>query len=73
MEMKLVQAKRGLFSCTVDWEQFPDERDNFGDLIAMTKLHSVQTAIDITDMAMRIVGAVALEKNRPIENIPCIF
>ena len=67
MEMKLVQAKRGLFSCTEDWEQFPEERDDFGDLIAMTKLHSVQTAIDITDMAMRIVGAVALEKTRPIE------
>ena len=33
----------------------------------MTKLHSVQTAIDVTDIAMRIVGAVALEKNRPIE------
>ena len=33
----------------------------------MTKLNSVQTAIDITDIAMRIVGAVALEKNRPLE------
>ena len=67
MEMKLVQARRALFHTAEDWEEFSEEEEDFSDLISMTKLHSVQTAIDVTDIAMRIVGAVALEKNRPIE------
>ena len=67
MEMKLVQAKRALFNCAEDWEEYPECRTDLEAIIPMTKISSVQSAIEVTDIAMRIVGAVGLDKNRPLE------
>ena len=35
--------------------------------VLITKVNCVESAISVTDIAMRIVGAVGLEKNRPLE------
>ncbi len=67
MESTMLVAKRTLFSCSEDWENNSDERKDLLPEILNTKVHSIDSAIKITDIAMRVVGAVALDKNRPLE------
>ena len=63
----MLSAKRTLFSCAEDWENNPKERKELLPEILITKVNSINSAIKITDIAMRIVGAAGLERNRPLE------
>ncbi len=67
MESIMLVARRTLFSCSEDWEYNSEERKDLLPEILVTKVHSIDSAIKITDIAMRVVGAVGLEKNRPLE------
>jgi alkylation response protein AidB-like acyl-CoA dehydrogenase len=50
-----------------DWEFNSKDRPDLLPQISMTKLNSIDSAIQITDLAIRIVGGAALEKSRPLE------
>jgi len=67
MESMMLLARRSLFSCAEDWEGNPEERNNLLPEVSITKVRCIETAIAVTDLAMRIVGAVGLERNRPLE------
>ena len=67
MESMMLVARRSLFSCAEDWEGNPEERKNLLPEVSITKLTCIETAIAVTDLAMRIVGGVGLERNRPLE------
>ena len=67
MESVLLTARRALFSCAEEWENFPYERDALLPEVSVTKVNSIESAITVTDLAMRIVGAVGLDRDRPLE------
>ena len=60
-------ARNLLLTSAENWEQNPAKRRELVNEIAMTKLHSINSAMEITDLAIQIVGAVALDRNRPLE------
>jgi alkylation response protein AidB-like acyl-CoA dehydrogenase len=63
----MLVARRTLFSCAEDWEDNPEERKNLLPEVSITKVRCIDTAIAVTDLAMRIVGGVGLERSRPLE------
>ena len=67
MESVLLTARRALFSCAEEWEDFPKERNALLPEVSITKVNSIESAITVTDLAMRIVGAVGLDRDRPLE------
>ena len=67
MESMMLVARRSLFSCAEDWEGNPKERKTLLPEVSITKVRCIETAIAVTDLAMRIVGGVGLERSRPLE------
>jgi len=67
MESQLLRARRNLLSCCEDWETYPSDREDLMPEISIVKIQTVEAAISITDLAMRIVGAVGLDKDKPLE------
>ena len=67
MESKLILSKRALFSFSEDWEKYPESQQELFREIGAIKTKSIDSAIEITDLAMKIVGGVGLEKSRPLE------
>ena len=60
-------SKSILMTSAEDWEFNSEDRPDLLPQISMTKLNSIDSAIQITDLAIRIVGGAALEKSRPLE------
>ncbi|MEE2875192.1 MAG: acyl-CoA dehydrogenase family protein [Chloroflexota bacterium] len=60
-------SKNTVMTCAEDWEFNSDDRPDLLPQISMTKLSSINSAIEITDLAISIVGGAALEKSRPLE------
>lgn len=67
MESMLLIARRSLFSCAEDWEENPNARHQLLPEVSIIKVKCIETAIAVTDLAMRIVGGVGLERSRPLE------
>lgn len=67
IESVLLLARRTLFSCCEDWEANPKARDTLLPEISITKVKCIESAIEVTDLAMRIVGGVGLDRGRPLE------
>lgn len=67
MESMLLVSRRALFSCSEDWDENPEERACLVPEVSITKVACIETAIAVTDLAMRIVGGVGLERSRPLE------
>ncbi len=67
LESKLIKAKRNLFSFAEDWENYPEQREDILTEIGVVKTSSIDAAIEITDLAIKVVGGVGLEKSRPLE------
>ena len=67
LESKLISSKRNLFSFAEDWENYPEFHEDLLTEIGVVKTKSIDSAIEITDLAIRIVGGVGLEKSRPLE------
>ena len=67
LESKLIASKRNLFSFAEDWENYPEYHEDLLTEIGVVKTKSIDSAIEITDLAIRIVGGVGLEKSRPLE------
>ena len=67
MESQLLRGRRNLLSCCEDWESYPNDRKELSPEVSMVKVQTIETAISITDLAMRIVGAVGLDKDKPLE------
>ena len=63
-----VMAARALLLQTAeDWEQHPGDRGRMGPQIAATKRLATNSAVEVVEIAMRVVGGVALHRSEPLE------
>lgn len=67
MELLLLAARSALYGTVEEWEHYPDQRDALRSQLAAAKVIATNNAIEITDLAMRIVGSVGMQKAHPLE------
>ena len=67
IDLKLLAARSTLYGAVQQWEDHPDQRGSLGWQLAGAKVIVTNNAIDITDQALRVVGAVGLQRRHPLE------
>ena len=67
METLLLAARSSLYGTVEEWEHYPEHRESLGAQLAAAKVICTNNAIEITDLAMRIVGSVGMQKAYPLE------
>jgi alkylation response protein AidB-like acyl-CoA dehydrogenase len=67
IELLLLQARSVLSSTAETWDKRPDVRDSLGWQFAAAKYTVTNNAIDVTDLALRVVGSVGLQRKFPLE------
>ena len=67
MEILLLAARSALYGSVAEWENYPDQRDGLAAQLAAAKVLATNNAIEITDLAMRVVGSVGMQKSHPLE------
>ncbi len=67
IDSKLIAARTMLFGAAADWERHPALREQLAPRVATAKVLTTNTAIEVTDLAMRLVGGVALQRSEPLE------
>lgn len=68
MELLLLEAKHFLYSVAKEWDSSPeDERALLGPLLGAVKHSVTNKAIQVVDLAMRIVGARSLSQKNPLQ------
>ena len=66
-DMKLITARNLLLTTAEDWEEHPDARNQLEPQVFTAKVLATNTAIEVVEIAMRLVGGVALQRNQPLE------
>ena len=66
-DAKLIAARNLLLTTAEDWEQRPAARPQLEPQVATAKLLATNTAIEVVEAAMRLVGGVALQRDQPLE------
>jgi alkylation response protein AidB-like acyl-CoA dehydrogenase len=67
MEILLAQARALLYSTAETYEQYPEHRKAIAWQFAAAKYTVTNHAIQITDLALRVVGSAGLQKKFPLE------
>lgn len=67
MEMLILASRSALYGSVEEWINQPDLRDQLGPQLAAAKVIATNNAIEITDLAMRIVGSVGMQRANPLE------
>ncbi|HZU77404.1 MAG TPA: acyl-CoA dehydrogenase family protein [Dehalococcoidia bacterium] len=67
MDVLLMAARELLFGAAQDLTDFPAERAALGPKVAAAKYLATNNAIEVVDLAMRVVGGVALFRTMPLE------
>lgn len=67
IELKLSQARQLLYAAAQKWDEEPKERDRMAPQLQVAKYIATNSAIDIVDQAMRIVGARSLSQSSPMQ------
>ncbi|MBP1931049.1 acyl-CoA dehydrogenase family protein [Ammoniphilus resinae] len=67
MEEKLITARTLLYSVADRWDKHPDQRIALQPERALAKKVATNTALEIVDAAMRIVGGASLSRSLPLE------
>ncbi|WP_066061644.1 acyl-CoA dehydrogenase family protein [Neobacillus soli] len=68
LELKLMQAEYFLYGIAKQWDQSNEqERRKMGPALGAAKLTVTNAAIEIVDLAMRIVGAKSLSMKNPLQ------
>lgn len=67
IELKLSQARRLLFTAAKAWDEEPNEREHMTAQLQVAKYTVTNTAIDVVDLAMRVVGARSLSAKNPLQ------
>jgi len=66
-DTKLIAARNLLLTTAEDWEQHPAARAQLDPQVITAKLLATNTAIEVVEIAMRLVGGVALQRDQPLE------
>lgn len=68
MALRIIESEALLYSTAKKWDESNDsERKNMQSLLGATKLSVVNKALEIVDLAMRIVGARSLSASCPLQ------
>ncbi|GKU82811.1 acyl-CoA dehydrogenase family protein [Niallia sp. NCCP-28] len=68
MELKMLQAKYFLYSVSKTWDETKEEeKEHLLPQLSAAKLVVTNTAIEVVDLAMRIVGARSLSAKSPLQ------
>ena len=67
IEVLLLQARTVLYSTIEAWERYPEQRSEIAWQFAATKHLVTNHAIEVTDIALRVVGSVGLQRQHPLE------
>ena len=67
IDSRLLAARALLLTTADDWEHHPPARDQLEPGIVAAKLLATNTAIEVVEAAMRLVGGVALQRSEPLE------
>lgn len=66
MEWRLVHARHFLYTIADLWDRYPDKRSEMKEELATAKLVATNTALEVVDWAMRIVGGQSLFADNPL-------
>ena len=67
MDAALMAARTLLLATASDWDEHPEARIALGPQVAAAKRLATNTAVDVAEIAMRLVGGVALQRGEPLE------
>jgi len=67
IDSKLMTARTVLLTAAEDWEHHPTARAQLEPTVAAAKVLATNTAIEVVEAAMRLVGGVALQRSEPLE------
>lgn len=67
MEMLILASRSALYGSVEEWINNPEQRPTLGVQLAAAKVIATNNAIEVTDLAMRIVGSVGMQRSNPLE------
>ena len=67
MDASLMAATALLMQTSEAWERTPEARPRLGPQVAASKRLATNTAVEVVEIAMRIVGGVAMHRSEPLE------
>ena len=68
IDLRLISARALLHETASAWDKSDAEsRFKLGPRVAATKLHAGDTAVDVVDRCMRLVGGISLHRSEPLE------
>ncbi|GMA49624.1 putative acyl-CoA dehydrogenase YdbM [Alicyclobacillus contaminans] len=70
MELKLLTARTLMYDVARRWDAAsPDDRMALKPALAAAKMHATNTALEVVDLAMRVVGARSLSRDMVLERL----
>lgn len=67
IDLRLIAARALLHETAAAWDAADDARAPLGPRVAAAKLHVGDTAVDVVDRCMRLVGGLSLQRSEPLE------
>jgi alkylation response protein AidB-like acyl-CoA dehydrogenase len=68
IDLRMMSARALLHETASAWDELDSEtRPGLGSRVAAAKLHAGDTAVDIVDRCMRLVGGISLHRSQPLE------
>ncbi|SFD47281.1 Acyl-CoA dehydrogenase [Bacillus sp. OV194] len=67
MDLELLKARQLMYGVIEQWERYPEKRQSIGNALAAVKYSATNSANEVVDLAMRIVGAHSLFQDNPLQ------
>ena len=67
IDQRVIASRALLHETAAAWDSADDSRAPLGPRVAATKLHVTDSAVDIVDRCMRLVGGISLHRSEPLE------
>ena len=68
IDLRIIATRALLHETAAAWDQSPeDQRASLGPRVAATKLHTCDSAVEIVDRCLRLVGGISLHRSEPLE------
>lgn len=69
MDIEILKARHFMYAVADKWDQFPQERANMDLELSAVKYAVTNMAVEVVDLAMRIVGGQSLFKSNKLERL----
>jgi alkylation response protein AidB-like acyl-CoA dehydrogenase len=67
MDIQLMNARHFMYAIADQWDRYPEKRAQMKEELATVKYIATNTAVDVVDLAMRIVGGQSLFADNPLQ------